>query len=500
MIPGASEQRFRAMIESSPQVVALLDRDGRVTHIGGALERQLGRPVGDCQGKSLVDCLGSRDADGFARLLGACLSGQAPEGSESAQLLGQHGSGDRRTFEVRLVNRLADPALGAVVCFAEDVTERGRGRSAPTPDRITAVGLLVEGVVHEINNPLAAAVTSLEMASNRVAGAAGRGGSPGPFQTAELAEDLRSAREATERVRQLVRDLGAFSAREADRLRALDVEVLLDGCVRLAGHEIRHRARLERDYRQVPQVLANAPSLGQILFNFLLGMARSLSPDRTCDNLIRLSTRHDGAGRVLVEIAGSGPDLPDPPDLRLFTGFAGSGPEAGPAGLRVGRGLLQHLGGQLDVETLPGRLIVQLRLPAAPKVVAEPKAPDEARRRGRVLVVDDEPTINSAIARTLAPAHEVVTTTRAAEALAWLRAGERYDVIFCDLMMPQMTGMDLHQVLQVELPEQAGRMIFLTGGAFTVAARRFLEQSTSPRLEKPFDTRVLRAIVDNRVK
>ena len=94
-------------------------------------------------------------------------------------------------------------------------------------------------------------------------------------------------------------------------------------------------------------------------------------------------------------------------------------------------------------------------------------------------MVDDEPTINSAIARTLSPEHDVATVTRAGDALARLRSGERYDVIFCDLMMPQMTGMDLHRELAAELPDQAARMIFLTGGAFT-AGRPPLPRRRSP--------------------
>jgi CheY-like chemotaxis protein len=90
----------------------------------------------------------------------------------------------------------------------------------------------------------------------------------------------------------------------------------------------------------------------------------------------------------------------------------------------------------------------------------------------------------------------VQTVGRAEDALAKLRAGEQYDVILCDLMMPQVTGMDLHATLSRERPDLVGRMIFMTGGAFTLRARQFLDGVPNPRIEKPFDAQLLRALVD----
>jgi len=116
-------------------------------------------------------------------------------------------------------------------------------------------------------------------------------------------------------------------------------------------------------------------------------------------------------------------------------------------------------------------------------------------RRGRILVVDDEPKIAAAIRRTLAAEHEVVTATRAAEALERIEDGARFDVILCDLMMPDMTGMDLFGELSKVAPEQARRVVFLTGGAFTPRARAFLDEAPNLRLEKPFDTEELRKII-----
>ena len=110
-------------------------------------------------------------------------------------------------------------------------------------------------------------------------------------------------------------------------------------------------------------------------------------------------------------------------------------------------------------------------------------------------MVDDEPAVAAAIRRVLASQHEVVVRGSAEEALATIGRGERFDAILCDLMMPGMTGMDLHDALARLAPEQAGRIVVLTGGAFTDRAREFLDRVPLPCCEKPFESRSLREMV-----
>jgi len=121
-------------------------------------------------------------------------------------------------------------------------------------------------------------------------------------------------------------------------------------------------------------------------------------------------------------------------------------------------------------------------------------------RRGRVLVVDDEPMVGSSIRRLLGRDHEVVVVQSGKEAVARIAAGERYDVVLCDLLMPEMTGMDVHADLQARDPDLARRMVFLSGGAVTQRARDFYEQVPNLKLEKPFDAARLREIVQGFVE
>jgi CheY-like chemotaxis protein len=112
-----------------------------------------------------------------------------------------------------------------------------------------------------------------------------------------------------------------------------------------------------------------------------------------------------------------------------------------------------------------------------------------------VLVVDDEPRIGSAISRILGPMHDVTAVHSAADALARLEKGEEYDVILCDLLMPQMTGTDLYRSLETKAPRFTKRIVFMTGGPFSMRGADLLEAVTNRRLEKPFSPAALRDVV-----
>jgi CheY-like chemotaxis protein len=136
----------------------------------------------------------------------------------------------------------------------------------------------------------------------------------------------------------------------------------------------------------------------------------------------------------------------------------------------------------------------------ATEQATEPTESAAPCRRGRVLVVDDERLIAAALQRTLATEHEVTALGRAREALDGLIAGQRFDLILCDLMMPEMTGIEFHAELSHLAPDQAARMVFLTGGPCTPFAKEFLANVPNLHIEKPFDTRRLRALVSTHMR
>jgi CheY-like chemotaxis protein len=128
--------------------------------------------------------------------------------------------------------------------------------------------------------------------------------------------------------------------------------------------------------------------------------------------------------------------------------------------------------------------------------MSEP-ATDAVRRKVRVLVVDDDLAVGTALRRSLRE-YDVVLLDSAHGALARVAAGERFDLLLCDLMMPVMTGMDLHEEILSVAPDQAERMVFMTGGAVTPRARDFVATVPNPVLHKPFDMKALREMIRRR--
>jgi len=372
-------------------------------------------------------------------------------------------------------------------------------------DRMASMGTLAAGVAHEINNPLACVMANLDLAAREVIERAEQLGLTAEFS--EVQEELRDARDAVDRIRNIVRDLKIFSRSQEDKTGPVEVSRVMESTLRMAWNEIRHRARLVKNYGQTPPVQASESRLGQVFLNIIVNAAQAIEEGRAEDNEIRISTSTAPNGRVVIEIADTGPGMPPEVLKRLFTPFF----TTKPPGIGTGLGLsichriITGFAGTIDVESALGSgTVFRISLPPATsgklEEVRHVALDLSARRRGRILVIDDEPMITKVVQRTLSTDHDVVATGRAAEAIERIAAGERFDVILCDLMMPQMTGMELHAELRTLDQAHADRVIFLTGGAFTLAARAFLDEVSNQRVEKPFDAKHLRALVNDRIK
>ncbi|WP_437726564.1 hybrid sensor histidine kinase/response regulator [Sorangium sp. So ce861] len=398
--------------------------------------------------------------------------------------------------------------------------------------RMASVGTLAAGVAHEINNPLAFVIANVDAAIRRIGAMERRNGAPrsGPWarshgdgrgpssELSEVLSLLEDAREGAERVRLIVRDLHSFSRAEEDRRGPVDPRRVLDSCVHMAMNEIRHRARVVRSFQEVPPVEANEPRLAQVFLNLIVNAAQAIPEGLAEQNVIELSTRCDAAGWVVVEVRDTGAGIAPESLERIFEPFYTSKEEGEGLGLGLAicHAIVAALGGRIEVESRRGQgSTFRVVLPAATSAearaapVAGSGAPSgwrdggglaeaaaQAAPRQRVLIIDDEPLLTRAIAGTLEPRHETTATASARDALTRIRAGERYDAILCDLMMPDMTGMDFYAWLAEHAPEQQRRVVFLTGGAFTERSKAFLQQVNARLLLKPFDAATLLSLVD----
>ncbi|HEY6099603.1 MAG TPA: ATP-binding protein [Anaeromyxobacter sp.] len=329
----------------------------------------------------------------------------------------------------------------------------------------------------------------------------------GPDQARMTAELARSGRIQCP-ARQHRKDGSALDVETTvvGRPRPVDVRAVLESALAMAQHEIKHRARVVVDFPAEPLAVdANAARLGQVFLNLLVNAAQAIPEGHADRNEIRLSARAAGA-RVVLEVFDTGVGIPPEELGRLFDPFFTTKPMGGGTGLGLAicHGIVATLGGEISVASRAGAgTTFTVALPAADArrlaLAAErdpsPEEPKPSARRGRVLVIDDEPGIGTAIQRVLRRDHDVVAATSGREALSVIKSASDFDAVLCDVMMPELTGMEIYRVLRAELPELAERVVFMSGGAFTPEARAFLSEVPNRSIAKPFDPTALRAVV-----
>lgn len=374
-------------------------------------------------------------------------------------------------------------------------------------ERMASVGMLAASVAHEINNPLAVIVANLEFTLQQLDAPVSGDGSASTALRGAIDGPLRDALEAAERVSHIVRDLKVFSrSNNEDQQGPVDIERVLESAARMASNEVRHRADLVRNYSKVPPVLGNEARLGQVFLNLIVNAAQAISEGRANENRIVLSIRAGAGNKAVVEVSDTGSGMTPEVASHIFDPFFTTKPEGVGTGLGLAicQRIIASLRGEISVESRPGQgSTFRVSLPYAETalpVSAAPAAEAAHRRRGRILVVDDEPMLCITVERILSPQHDIITVQSARQALQMIEQGERFDLILSDLMMPQMTGIEFHGVLRQIVPELADKIVFMTGGAFSAEASAFLDRSSNPTIDKPFKTSALRNLVQDLVQ
>jgi CheY-like chemotaxis protein len=367
-------------------------------------------------------------------------------------------------------------------------------------ERLASLGRLAAGVAHEINNPLAYMLGSVELLERALSELAVLHCEAG--RAAQIVSDAQAAvanaRDGVERIRGIVKDLSSFSRALPEARHAVDVEALLESTLSLAWNELRHRVRVIKSFGSVPEAMGEEGRLAQVFLNLVLNASRAIPEDR--QGVLRISTTSEG-DRVVVEVQDDGIGI-GPEDLPyVFEPFRGAGPAKPSLGLAMCRNVVTALGGTITVASRPdagSRFTVTLRSARSLEASAEgnrARSRDRVTNRARILIIDDEPLLGQTLRFAFQEKHDVEVVASGREALERLKRDTDFDLVLCDLMMPDVSGEHVYRAVSERSPLLLPRFVFMTGGAFTERAQEFLAHFAGRQLEKPFNIDEVEALL-----
>jgi len=492
----ASEGRYRMLASLAPAGIFQTDAKGECVFVNARWCELTGMPPETALGQTWSLLIHPDDRDPVLDGWRQAIAADRPFEAEH-RLRTLNGREPWVYTSCRTLKDDAGRITGYLVALV-DVTERKQfqERIART-ERLASVGTLAAGVAHEINNPLAYVLANTEFAVAELSRLLSRNAPIEPAEMFEVVNALEEAAGGADRVRRVVRDLRTFSRVDPSNALPVNVEHTLESAVNILLSEIRQRARLVTEMAPVPPVLADETQLSQVFVNLLLNATQAIPEGESEHHEIRILTRIAPDQRVLVEIRDTGRGMNPDVQRQLFNPFfttrrVGEGMGLG---LAVSHGIIAKLGGEIQFDSEPGKgsSFRVLLKPAAetPAQTADQARSRNAIRRGRLLVIDDDPLVGTALVRTLKREHDAVATTSPREALELLAANHPFDLILVDVMMPDMSGPQLYDAVKERHGDVADRVVFMTAGAFTPRTQEFLESFQGLVLPKPVDSELL---------
>jgi CheY-like chemotaxis protein len=354
-------------------------------------------------------------------------------------------------------------------------------------ERLAALGQLVSGVAHELNNPLTGILGYAQL-----------------LQSQPLDDDARRGVETiqseAERAGNIIQDLLSFARRRAPVREEVDVNDLVSRVLSLRAYDLQgDNVNVQLSLAaELPAVEGDGDQLQQVFFNVLTNAIQAMREVE--QKRISVETLHE-AGSVVARFADNGPGVPEEALGHVFEPFFTT-KEAGEGtglGLSISYGIINEHGGSIDLRNRPaGGAVVEIRLPVGVGIaVQDPATTADEKPAGaaRILVVDDELSIREVLAQMLAAeGHDVVTAASGAEALTCL-SQEEFQVVITDLKMPEISGQELYAEIKASDPSLAQRVIFITGDTVNEDTKQFMGSVENPTLEKPFRLEWLRELI-----
>jgi signal transduction histidine kinase/CheY-like chemotaxis protein len=360
-------------------------------------------------------------------------------------------------------------------------------------EKFAAIGQLAAGVAHELNNPSSWILLGLGHAQRRVAEARELGAEDHAEILADLDSTLGDARAGMERIRVVVGDLRTLSRSDSTQETDINLNEVVELSCKLARPAYQSAASLVLELGELPLIRGSQARLGQLVTNLLLNSVHAIG---STHGEIVVTTRDEG-NHVVLSVEDSGPGIPEELRERVFEPYFTTKPvDVGTGlGLALVRKIAVAHSGEARVGVGRGRgACIEVLFPVSKStsaVMRAQMAPVASPRRGRLLIIDDEPMLLRAVSSALDDDHDVVVAQGGPEAIALLEGDGAFDLIICDLQMPVLDGVAIYEAMAAHAPERLETLVFMTGGAVTARAQAFLARTRPRVIEKPIEIETL---------
>ena len=471
-------ERHGRLFELAADAIFTVDETGHVTSVNLIMQRAMGRHRGEILGAHVSELLDESNREVAMRLLEGTLAGKR----QRTELSFRDAAGRARIGAISSTPIVEHGSVTGALCIVRDVTQERRfADELRQREKLAAVGQLVSGVAHELNNPLAGITAFAQLLE-------GSG-----TLTPEQRDAVDTIQMEAKRAAKIVSNLLLFSRQRQPERTNIDLSRVVADTLELrryvlTSEQIEIVTQLEPD---LPQTWADPFQLQQVILNLLVNAEHALRGRR---GKRRLTLRTFRSGdRIVATVSDNGPGISAERLSRIFEPFYTTKPlgEGTGLGLSISHGIVRQHNGELRARSVPGEgatFEIELPVVGAESEMASESSHDPARmpRQRRFLIVDDEPAMRTALQLHLRRSGNFADAVGDRHAALALLATRSYGAIFLDLRLPDLGGETLFAELVERDPDHAGRVIFATADIESPPARHFLQHAGRPFVGKPF--------------
>jgi two-component system cell cycle sensor histidine kinase/response regulator CckA len=494
-----AEQRYRSVMENASCGIFIIDQEGIISDLNKQAELIFGDQRAQLIDNNFITRVHPEEQDYAAVQIQKLLT-EKRIGPNIGRIMQPSGVIRDVEFSAVCIDNKDEKLIFSIL---NDITERNRLREQTLlSDKLSTVGTLAAGIIHEINNPMTFLLANLEYINKQIQVVMHDKKKQQDFLQ-KLNEIIEESIQGVQSVNTIIKDLKGFARVDYKHFVPANVHEAISVAIHMAHSQYKNKAKLETDFAvDMPLLMLDVNKLEQVILNLIVNAAQAMDNSNYCNNLICIKTTKE-INAIRIDISDTGIGISSDILPRIFEPFF----TTKPVGVGTGLGLsicydiVKNMGGEIKVDSVPQKgtvfsIYLPMQLTVSPGAES-PKLEPVIETPKNILVVNDSPALLIIIKRILEKHHQVTTCDSRAALELLVSPKKKFDAIITDLNMPDISGIDIYKYVSKNIPELENRIIFITSGAYTAMMKEFISSINNPLLEKPFTTNQLQQALSN---